>query len=339
MYAGGPLVLIATILAAVGLGPVSIAPSTIARILVSHIPFVGSLAHADWTHAENAIIWQVRMPRILLGALVGAGLSLAGTGIQALVRNSLADPYILGVSSGASVGATLVILFGAFASFGPWALSGAAFLGAFLAIVLVFSLAQVGGRIATTRLLLSGIVMSLVLGALTNIILISAPDNRTVHDALFWLMGSLVGASWTQLPIVAVAVVAAFVYLMLQSRSLNLMLLGDETASTLGLNIHAFRKGLVLCISLLTGVLVAASGAIGFVGLMIPHLVRLLVGPEHKRVLPISLFLGAIFMVWADVAARLVVAPEELPIGVVTALIGGPFFIWLLRRNDYSFGG
>src|SRR5699024_7425110 len=268
-----------------------------------------------------------------------AGLALAGTGIQALVRNSLADPYILGVSSGAAVGATLVILFGAFGVLGAYALPLAAFLGALGAIVLVFALAQVAGRIATTRLLLSGIALSLVLGAITNFIVISAPDNDRIHNALFWMMGSLTGADWQRLPIAALAVAAAFLFLLLQARALNLLLMGEETAATLGLNLNLLRKLLVVIISLLTGVLVAVSGAIGFVGLMIPHVARLLVGPDHKKVLPLSLLLGALFMIWADVIARLALAPQEIPIGVVTALAGGPFFIWLLRRNSYSFGG
>lgn len=276
---------------------------------------------------------------MLLGVLVGAGLSLAGTGIQAIVRNSLADPYILGVSSGASVGATLVILLGAFNVFGQYALSLAAFLGALLSVILVFTLAQVGNRISTTRLLLSGIALSMILTALTDFIVISAPDDEKVHSALFWMMGSLVSANWETLPIIAVVVIASYIFLVSQSRSLNLLLMGEEAAVTLGLNINVFRKLLIVVVSLLTGVIVSVSRSIGFVGLMIPHIVRLLVGSDHKKVLTISLFLGAIFMIWADVVARMLLAPEEIPIGVVTAIAGGPFFIWLLRRNAYSFGG
>jgi len=288
---------------------------------------------------KKILFGGVRFPRVLLGVLVGAGLSLAGTGIQAIVRNSLADPYILGVSSGASVGATLVILLGAFSVFGQYALSLAAFLGALLSVILVFTLAQVGNRISTTRLLLSGIALSMILTALTDFIVISAPDDEKVHSALFWMMGSLVSANWETLPIIAVVVIASYIFLVSQSRSLNLLLMGEEAAVTLGLNINVFRKLLIVVVSLLTGVIVSASGSIGFVGLMIPHIVRLLVGSDHKKVLTISLFLGAIFMIWADVVARMLLAPEEIPIGVVTAIAGGPFFIWLLRRNAYSFGG
>ena len=334
-----PIVLIFTIILAMALGPVTIHPFIVWEIALSHTPLLGDIVNGDWTNAQYNIIWEIRFPRVLLGAIIGAGLALAGTGIQALVRNSLADPYILGVSSGASVGATLVILTGAFQIFGQYALSFAAFLGALLAIIAVFYLAQVGGRISTTRLLLSGIALSMILSAVTDFIVISAPDDDKVHSALFWMMGSLVGADWEMLPIAGIPVIATFIFLLFQSRSLNILLMGEETAATLGINIHVFQKLLIVIISLLTGVLVSVSGAIGFVGLMIPHVVRLLVGSDHRRVLWISLFLGAIFMMWADVAARLLVAPQEIPIGVVTALTGGPFFIWLLRKSSYSFGG
>lgn len=334
-----PVGLFLSIICAVALGPVTIHPFTVWEVALSHVPLLENLVTEDWTNAHDNIVWKIRFPRVLLGAIVGAGLSLAGTGIQALVRNSLADPYILGVSSGASVGATLVILLGAFNLFGQYALSLAAFIGALLSVILVFSLAQVAGRISTTRLLLSGIALSMILSAMTDFIVISAPDDDKVHSALFWMMGSLVGADWETLPIVGTVVAIAFIFLLSQSRSLNILLMGEESAATLGLNIHVFQKVLIVIISLLTGVLVSVSGAIGFVGLMIPHVVRLLVGSDHKKVLLISLFLGAVFMIWADVVARMVLAPEEIPIGIITALSGGPFFIWLLRRSSYSFGG
>ncbi len=334
-----PVALVFSVILAVALGPVVIPPLTVWEIALSHVPLLDGFFTGEWSNAQHNIVWELRFPRVLLGAIVGSGLALAGTGIQALVRNSLADPYILGVSSGASVGATLVILLGAFNLFGQYALTFAAFLGALLSVIVVFSLAQVAGRISTTRLLLSGIALSMILNALTDFIVISAPDDDKVHSALFWMMGSLVGANWETLWIAGIAVAATFVFLMFQSRSLNILLMGEETAVTLGLNTNSFQKILIVIVSLLTGVLVSVSGAIGFVGLMIPHIVRLLVGSDHKKVLLISLFLGAVFMIWADVAARMLLAPEEIPIGVVTALSGGPFFIWLLRKSSYTFGG
>ncbi|MFC4770251.1 FecCD family ABC transporter permease [Effusibacillus consociatus] len=324
---------------AVTLGPVPIQPETVWRIALSHIPFFSEWVEADWSKAQEHIIWDIRFPRVLLGAIVGAGLSVVGVAIQALVRNSLADPYLLGASSGASVGATLVILFGAFSVFGQYALSFGAFVGALLSVIFVFFLSQVGGRISTVRLLLAGIAVSAILMAVTSMIIFAAPKEHAIRSVLFWIKGSLAGAKWDYLTIPALAVIAGTIVLLFQYRTLNVMLMGEETASTLGVNTDRFRKFLLVLTALLTGVIVAISGAIGFVGLMMPHIVRLIVGSDHRRVLPVSALLGAIFIIWADVLARLVFAPEEIPIGIITSLCGGPFFIWLMRRSSYSFGG
>ncbi|MEK8127975.1 iron ABC transporter permease [Paenibacillus filicis] len=334
---GLAVLLLVSVTLAVMLGPVRIEPSTVWKIAFSHIPGVDQWLEPQWSKAQGNIIWDIRFPRVLLGAVVGGGLAVVGTVIQALTRNPLSDPYILGVSSGASAAATLVILFGAFQVFGSYALSVSAFLGSLLAIVLVYMLARVGGSLSNTRLLLAGIAVSMMLSALTSFIVTMAPKEEGIRSAMFWMMGSLTGAKWSYLSLPSFLVVAGTAYLMLQYRSLNALLMGEETAVTLGVHMDRFRKVLVIVASLLTGVIVAVSGAIGFIGLMIPHLVRLLVGSDHRRVLPVSMLLGASFMIWADVFARLVLAPEELPVGIVTALCGGPFFIWLLRRSSYSF--
>jgi len=331
--------LFASITLSVMIGPVSIRPDIVWKIALSNLPYLDSYVEMEWTKPQGQIIWEIRFPRVLLGAVVGAGLAVVGVAIQALVRNSLADPYILGVSSGASVGATLVIILGAFSLFGHYALSFAAFTGSLLSVILVFFLSQVGGRITTARLLLAGIAISMILSAVTSFIVLSAPREEGIKTALIWMMGSLAGAKWEYLTIPTLFVLIGTLALLLQFRTLNLLLMGEETASTLGINVESFRKFLIILTALLTGVIVAVSGAIGFIGLMIPHIVRLMVGSDHRRVLPISALLGAIFMIWADVTARLVLAPEELPIGIVTAICGGPFFIWLLRRSSYSFGG
>jgi iron complex transport system permease protein len=333
------LVLLLSITTAVSLGPVPIPFKSVWKIALSQFPVIGDYIISDWTQAQKHIVWDIRFPRVLLGTIVGAGLAVVGVAMQALVRNPLADPYILGVSSGASVGATLVIIFGAFKLFGQYALSAAAFSGALLSIILVFLLAQAGGRIAPVRLLLSGIALSAVLNAVTSFIVMSAPREEGIRNALFWMMGSLTGARWGYLTIPTLAVIVGIVFLLLQSRALNAMLMGEETAGTLGVNTDLFNKSLVITTALLTGVIVAVSGAIGFVGLMMPHIVRVIVGSNHYRVLPVSALAGAIFITWSDVLARLIIAPEELPIGIITAMCGGPFFIWLLRRNAYSFGG
>ncbi|WP_025025972.1 FecCD family ABC transporter permease [Caldalkalibacillus mannanilyticus] len=321
------------------LGPVPIHPSTVWKIALAQISFFSDWITEDWTKAQFHIIWDIRFPRVLLGMLVGAGLAVVGVAIQAMVRNSLADPYILGVSSGASVGATLVIILGAFQIFGQYALSLAAFIGSLISVILVFLLSQVQGRISTVRLLLSGIAISMILTAITNFIVISAPREEGIRSAMYWMMGSLAGAKWSYLAIPAIVILLAALILYTQSRYLNLLLMGEENATTMGLNVDVFRKFLIVFTALVTGVIVSVSGAIGFIGLMIPHIARLIVGSDHRRVIPVSALLGAIFIIWADVIARLVLAPEEIPIGIITAICGGPFFIWLLRRSNYSFGG
>lgn len=333
------LLLIISIPLAVGLGSISIPYGTVWEIILSNFSVSSDWVSINWTQAEQNIIWEIRFPRVLLGAIVGVGLAIAGVAIQTLVRNPLADPYILGVSSGASVGATLVILFGAFGLFGRYALSMAAFLGALLSVIIVFFVARTEGRISTVRLLLSGIAVSAIFSAVTNLIVMSAPQEKGIQNALFWMMGSLTAAKWDYLTVPALAVLVGVGYLLVQARALNVLLMGEETAATLGMNTDFFRKLLLVFTALLTGVLVAVSGAIGFVGLMIPHIVRLIVGSDNRRVLPVSALLGAFFLIWADVAARLLLAPEEIPIGIITSICGGPFFIWLLRRNRYSFGG
>ncbi|MDQ0338380.1 iron complex transport system permease protein [Caldalkalibacillus uzonensis] len=333
------LTFVVSLTVAVMIGPVSVPPLTVWQIILANLPWIGGAVTADWSTPHGHIVWDIRLPRVLLAGLVGAGLATVGVAIQALVRNSLADPYILGVSSGASVGATAVIVAGAFSLLGQYALALAAFGGALLSVMLVFVIAQIGGRISIVRLLLAGIAISMVLSSLTSFIVMTAPREEAIRSALFWMMGSLAGARWEYLTIPVLVIAAGLFYLLIQFRTLNALLMGDEAATTLGVDVHRFRKILIMVTALITGVLVAVSGAIGFVGLMIPHMVRLVVGADHRLVLPFSALAGAIFLIWADVFARMILAPEELPIGIVTALCGGPFFIWLLRSRQYSFGG
>ncbi len=329
--------LLLSITFAVTLGPVKISPFTVWKIALSHLPVIGYSIQTNWTSAHEKIIWDIRLPRVLLGAVVGAGLSIAGVVIQALVRNSLADPYILGISSGASVTATLVILFGALSIFGQYALAFGAFIGALSSIVLVLLLARVRGTLQTTRLLLAGVAVSIILSAVTNFIVTLAPKDSGIREAMFWMMGSLSGAKWEYLTIPSIVLLIGLVYLMFQSSSLNILLMGEEFATSLGMNIDMFQKKLIIVTSLITGTVVSVSGSIGFVGLVVPHISRLLVGSDHRQVLPVSILIGMILVIWSDVLARLILAPQEIPIGVVTALCGGPFFIWLLRRSTYSF--
>ncbi|GAB2559953.1 FecCD family ABC transporter permease [Gracilibacillus alcaliphilus] len=330
------LISILTIILATGLGPVSVHPLTVLKILASKIPLLTTLIDPSWQPVEANIVLELRLPRVLLGMIVGASLSITGVTLQALVRNQLADPFILGVSSGASAAATLGMLFGVFSFLGVYSLSISAFLGSFIVISLVYMLSKVNGRVNITQLLLSGVAISLIMEAITRFITLSAPNALGIHNATFWMAGSLAGAKWAYLTLPLLVMMVCIIILLIHHRALNSLLLGDETAETLGFQVRFIQKLLIIIASLLAGVTIAVSGAIGFVGLMVPHITRLLVGSDHKKVLPISAIIGGILVVWTDVAARLIIAPEELPIGVLTALIGGPFFIWLLRRKNQN---
>ncbi|XVV13982.1 FecCD family ABC transporter permease [Actinoplanes sp. CA-131856] len=322
--------LIITGVIAVGTGAIAIGPATVARILAHQIFGVGDVT---WTPPQEAIVWQVRLPRILLGMLVGAGLATCGVALQAMVRNVLADPYLLGINSGASSGAAAAILFGAGAGFGQYALSTSAFLGALAASLLVFLIARSGGRVTSMRLLLSGVAVGYALYALTSFLIFASGSAEGSRSVMFWLLGSLGLARWDALLAVAAIVIGGTIaYLTVSGRRLDALAVGDETAHTLGISPDRFRMRLLVIVSLCVGVLVSASGSIGFVGLVVPHLARRIVGATHTRVVPVAALLGAILLVWADVVARVLLAPQEIPIGIITALLGAPFLLILIRR-------
>lgn len=323
-----------TILLATGLGPVSVSPGTTARILLSEIPILGDNIAVTWETLDYNIVMGLRLPRVCLGMVVGASLAVCGVTMQALVRNNLADPFILGVSSGAAAFATLSMLFGAFAFLGTYALSLSAFIGSAITIIFVYVISRVRGRINITQLLLSGVAVSMIMDGVTSIIKLGAPNALGLHNAEFWMSGSLAGAKWAYLKLPLLVLVVCMIFLMMNYRGLNLLLLGDESAGALGVNVRRLQKALILIASLMAGVTIAVSGSIGFVGLMVPHFTRMLVGGDHKKVLPLSALLGGILVVWVDVAARMIIAPEELPVGILTAVIGGPVFIWMLKKNN-----
>ncbi|MFI8738301.1 iron ABC transporter permease [Ectopseudomonas toyotomiensis] len=280
---------------------------------------------------QDSIVWQLRAPRVLLGALVGAGLALVGTALQAVTRNPLADPHLLGVSSGAAFGAVLVVLYlGEFA--GMLSLPLAAFVGAMASMLLVLAIASRGGRLHSERLLLAGVAVSFVMMAASNLLLYLG-NPHAASSVLFWMLGGLGLARWELLWLPALCLLLALAVLLGLGRALNALMAGEQSAVSLGLEPRRVRLLVFVVASLLTGVLVSLSGAIGFVGLMLPHVARFLVGAEHRRVLPVAALLGALFLVWVDVAARTWLAPQDLPIGIVTAAIGGAFFVALLRRR------
>lgn len=324
-------VLAITVTLAVVIGPVEIPAIRVWQIAAGQA-LPGRITPA-WSGAEFNIVWLIRFPRVLLGAFIGAGLAVVGVTMQALVRNPLADPYLLGVSSGASTGAVLALGTGVFAFAGLYAVPFGAFCGAILSLVMTFALAQHRGVITPNRLILSGVAVAYLFSGLTSFITLTSPNYDLSRSVLSWMLGSLSGTNWRDLTLPALTLLAGTVYLVLQARSLNAILIGEETAATLGVDTNKFRLRLFFLVSILTAVIVAVSGAIGFVGLMIPHIVRQVVGSDHRRVLPISMLVGAIFLVWVDVAARIVIDPRELPIGVITSIIGAPFFLWLMRSK------
>lgn len=315
---------------ATGLGPVTVSPGTTAKILLSRLPGLGGHIPVTWERLEENIVLGLRLPRVCLGMAVGASLAVCGVAMQALVRNQLADPFILGVSSGAAAFATLGMLFGVFSFLGVYSLSISAFLGAAVTILFVYTISRTKGRINISQLLLSGVAVSMMMDGLTRVIKLSAPNALGLHNAEFWMSGSLAGAKWAYLTLPLASLMLCMAVLAANYRGLNLLLLGDDSAGALGVNVRRLQKLLIFICSLLAGTSIAVSGTIGFVGLIVPHFTRLLVGGDHRRVLPVSALLGGILVVWVDVAARLLIAPEELPVGVLTALLGGPLFLFLL---------
>lgn len=288
--------------------------------------------------AFDTIVWQLRVPRTILAAVVGAGLALAGAAMQTLVRNPLADPYLLGVSSGAGVGAAAVITSGLFAGAGIWALSGGALAGALTAAATVFAIAMAQGGLTPLRLVLTGTVLGSAFSALSSYLIFRSADPKAAQSVLFWLLGSLAGADWTRIAVPATVVALAAITLLAVHGWLDALSVGAETAASVGVPVRAVRYGLFVGLAILVGVLVAVSGGIGFVGLVVPHAARMLVGSAHRRLLPVAALCGALFLVVADAAARVLVRPTEIPVGVLTGLIGAPVFLLLMGRRHYRFG-
>ena len=328
-WAVGLVALLMTLSAAISLGAVSIPLGTVWGVILDRA--APGLVEADWSSGRAAIVWEIRLPRALLAALVGAGLALVGAVLQSVTRNPLADPHLLGISSGGAFGAILALLHtGMF--LGPATVPVMAFLGALAATALVLSLASFANATSADRLVLTGVAVSFIVMSLANA-LIFLGDPRASHTVVFWMLGGLGLAQWSYLLFPAGVLLVAGIWLRTVASSLNAMTIGDETAATLGIPVARFRLAVFVAGALVTGVMVAYSGVIGFVGLMIPHIVRLLVGGDAARVVPVAMLTGAIFLIWADIAARTLMRPEDIPVGVITGIVGGAFFIWLLRRK------
>lgn len=324
LFLGLLVLLLASMVLAVTFGPADIAPMEVWQTIGHHF---GVVPESSVGRLRDAIIWDLRLPRVLAAAAVGAGLALCGAVMQALMRNPLADPYLLGLSSGASLGAVAFLLLGA-----SLLMPLGAFLGAGAAMALTLLVTQVLGGATPSRAILAGISVSALAAAATSFLIFWSATGDSYREILSWLMGSLSGVIWSEALLVIAALILAGLPILLSGRALDAFAFGDTAAATLGVDVARLRWLLLGGTALLTGVLVSIGGAIGFVGLIIPHVVRLMTGSRHRILLPVAMLLGATFMMWTDTAARTIFAPRELPVGIITALLGAPIFLAVLLR-------
>lgn len=322
---GGTVLVAASVATALTLGPAGISVAEVLAVVVSRL----GGPESGLTVIREGIVWDLRLPRTLLAAVCGAGLALCGAVMQSLLRNPLADPFVLGVSSGASTGAVLVVILGI--GGGTLSLSTGAFAGACLSFALVMALSRLSGG-TTAKVILSGVAVMHLFSALTSFVVFSSGTAEQTRGVLFWLLGSLSGASWVDVALCAGALLLALVVFALHASALDAFAFGDDAAATLGVPVARTRTLLLVATALLTAVLVSACGAVGFVGLVLPHAARALVGPGHRALLPTAALAGAVFMVWVDAVARTMFDPQELPVGVMTAMIGVPVFVVILHR-------
>jgi len=322
------------VVAAIGTGAFPISPTQAIAILLRPVLDLG----VEYSAQQDTVLHAIRLPRVLLGVLTGAGLALAGAGMQGLFRNPLADPGLVGVSGGAALAAATVIVMGALwvpglsRTLGLFTLPLAAFLGGLVVTVLVYQLAGLGGRTSLAVMLLAGIAVNALVGAGIGMFTYIASDEQ-LRNLTFWSLGSLAGANWKMLAVIAPCVIAAAALLLRLAKPLNALALGEREAGHLGVSVERLKFAVIAAAALIVGALVAVTGMIGFIGLVAPHMVRLACGPDHRVLLPAAALLGGILIVLADLAARTVVAPAELPIGVLTALLGAPFFLALLVKD------
>lgn len=315
---------------AASVGSVDIPFGTTLAILASRLPFVN--IEPTWTGSFEIIVVDIRLPRVILAGVVGAALAVAGAAYQGLFRNPLADPYLIGVAQGAALGAVIAFLM----PVGLWGLGFGvvpifAFIGALLSVIIVYNIARVRRMLPVTTLILAGVALGSLLMAIVSYLLTVAGDR--IHGIIFWLIGSFSLSQWNEVAVALPVVLVGTGVIMVYARSLNLMQLGEEQAQQLGINTERMKLILLTAATLITAAAVSFVGIIGFVGIIIPHAVRLMWGPDHRFLLPLSILVGAIFLILADIVARTINAPTEVPIGVITALTGAPFFLYLLRRR------
>lgn len=329
------LFLLLSVVLSVTFGSVSIPVEEVYKIMFHNLSG-GRLFVRDWSGGTELIVWDIRFPRIVISAFAGAVFALSGVFMQTLTQNPVAEPYILGVSSGASAGAVCAIIFGFSVSLGGYAVSAAAFAGALLSLFMVLLL--VGNRPSPLRLVLLGMGVSAFFSALTTFVLNEAQNDSQLRSAVFWMLGSFSSVQWRDLPVITVGFAVSITSGLLLSKDLDVILLGDVTSGTLGVPVRKIKTVVAILSAVIVSLAVSRTGVIGFVGLIIPHTARRLSGIKHRRLMITSSLLGAIFMIWADTLARTLFRPEEIPVGVLTSLIGAPLFVWIIKK-DYSFGG
>ena len=327
--------LIFSILAAITFGNADLSLKDVYSVIAYKLFHIKSLS----AYAEGAVhdvVWLIRLPRVLLALAVGMALSVCGVVMQAIVQNPLADPYVLGISSGASLGATLAIMLGVGGFLGGNSVGVPAFIGAMVTSFAVIAIANMGGKATSAKLILAGMAVSAVCSAFSNFVIYITNDKNAATEVMKWTMGS---ASWSRVGVMLPVTLICVIIFWTQYRNLNLMLLGDDVSITLGTDLHRLRTFYLIVASVMIGFAVYCAGVIGFVGLVIPHVIRILFGTDHRRLLPLSALLGASFLIWCDVACRVILKNSEMPIGVLVSIIGAPCFIYLLVRKSYGFGG
>lgn len=335
--AGFALLLLSAVIS-LSLGSAKLPLSHVWSILIHHIPGVGAQVNVNWAQSSEQIVMNVRLPRVLLAVLVGACLSLAGAGFQGVLRNPLADPYTLGVASGAAVGAAFLILFGFHTILlGKWTIPMVAFVTGLVSLIVVIRLANVQGKYQLETIILSGVVVQAFLGSIVSF-MVSLSD-KVINEIVFWLLGSLALRGWSFMLVLIPYLAVGLLLLLSYGRTLNVFALGERQAAHLGVNVQRTRLVVLIVSTLITAAAVSIVGTIGFVGLVVPHLVRLMVGPDYRLLLPLTAIFGGIYVLWADTIARTLLSPTEIPLGVVTAFLGAPFFAYLLRKNKRLAGG
>ncbi len=315
------------------IGTASIKWTDVFRIIGSKTPILKNYIDvSDILETHQIIIWSIRLPRVLLGVLVGSSLAIAGAAFQGMFKNPMADPFVIGISSGAALGATIAIILKASISFlGMSSISLFAFIGALAAVFTVYNISRIKNKVPVTTLLLAGVAIGQFLTAIMSFLMVIFSNDMA--KIVYWTMGSLAGKGWSPLIRVSLPVIGSIILINFFARDLNIMLTGEDSAKSLGINVEKTKMYILILGTFMVAMVVSVSGIIGFVGLIIPHIVRIIIGPDHRVLLPASALVGAIFMIFADTIARTIISPVEIPVGIITALFGGPFFLYLLKKT------